>query len=73
LGGNCRIRSYEQLAMSGAKGLSGNAPQTNAFYVVDKVKDPVIAKEAKTGKPTLKQVFEYDLPTEAGKKYSFKF
>jgi alpha-L-fucosidase 2 len=73
LGGNCRVRSYEQLSMAGATRLSGTASQTNAFYMVDKVKDPVIAKEAKAGKPTLKQVFEYDLPTEAGKKYSFKF
>jgi alpha-L-fucosidase 2 len=73
LGGNCRIRSYEDLALAGAKKLNGKMPQSNAFYVVDNVKDPVIAKEAKTGKPALKQVFEYDLPTEAGKTYSFKF
>jgi alpha-L-fucosidase 2 len=73
LGGNCRLRTYEALDLTGAKKVETGSEQPNAFYAIDKVKDPLVAKEAKPSKPALKKIFEYDIPTTAGKTYSFKF
>jgi alpha-L-fucosidase 2 len=73
LGGNCRVRTYEALDLTGAKKVETGSEQPNAFYAIDKVKDPLVAKEAKPSKPALKKIFEYDSPTTAGKTYSFKF
>jgi hypothetical protein len=37
------------------------------------VRVPVISKVATAGRPSVKQIFEYDVATVAGKSYSFKF
>ncbi len=73
LGGNCRIRTYQELMLAGAKKLNAPTANGNPFFNLPVTKDPMISKEAHAGTPSLKQVFEYDLPTVAGKTYSFKF
>jgi alpha-L-fucosidase 2 len=75
LGGNCRIRTYQEILIPGAKKIDHNTAQSNpnSFYEVYAVKDPVISNHARVMSPSLKQVFEYDLATIAGKRYSFRF
>jgi alpha-L-fucosidase 2 len=73
LGGNCRIRSYQELALAGAQKAVQGANPLNAFLEVDPVKAPLISKQASPGKPVLRPVVEYDLSTKAGKTYSFSF
>ncbi len=73
LGGNCRIRTYQTLSIPGAIKAETASGQPNGFFEVALVKDPLISKQAKAGKPVLKPVLEYDLPTAAGRSYSFKF
>jgi alpha-L-fucosidase 2 len=75
LGGNCRIRTYQEILIPGAKKIDHNTAQSNpnSFYEVYAVKDPVISNHARVMSPSLKQVFEYDLATIAGKRYSFTF
>jgi len=64
LGGTCRIRSYYPLSGKGLTAAKGHNP--NSFYQVQKIKDPLISKQAKLEKPDLKQVWEYDLVTQPG-------
>lgn len=73
LGGNLRIRTYQDLILPGAKKAGQVGGQTNAFFEVASIKAPLISKQATAGKPVLKPVSEYDLPTAVGKTYSFKF
>jgi alpha-L-fucosidase 2 len=73
LGGNCRIRTYQTLSIPGATKAETTSGQPNDFFEVALVKDPLISKQAKAAKPVLKPVLEYDLPTAAGRSYSFKF
>lgn len=74
IGGNCRIRSYQSLAIKNAitvkKIISLNP---NSFYAVMPIKAPVIAATATPANPILKKVYEYDLSTIAGKTYEFEF
>ncbi|RXG32402.1 glycoside hydrolase family 95 protein [Leeuwenhoekiella marinoflava] len=67
LGGICRIRSYYPLAGDGLT--KAQNENTNPFYQTPAIKKPLISKEAEVKMPELKQVFEYDLKTEAGKTY----
>ncbi|MFD1628297.1 glycosyl hydrolase family 95 catalytic domain-containing protein [Pseudopedobacter beijingensis] len=73
LGGNCRLRINEDLLASTAnlKAASGN--NANAFYEVPTVKKPIISPEAKLKPVGIKASKEFDLSTEAGKEYVFKF
>jgi alpha-L-fucosidase 2 len=73
LGGNIRIRTYQDLNLPGAQKAGQGAGQSNAFFEVASTKAPLISKQATAGKPVMKAVSEYDLPTAAGKSYSFKF
>jgi alpha-L-fucosidase 2 len=74
LGGNCRVRSYQALELKGAHIVEGiTVANPNPFYAVLQVKAPVIAATATPAEPALKKIYEYDLPTEAGKTYLFEF
>ena len=62
LGGNLRIRSYVPLeGMTEACGLN-----TNPFYVLPSVKEPLVSPEITPQYPSLRTVYEYDIPTAAG-------
>ncbi len=75
LGGNCRVRTYEEVSLKGAEQSDHDSNQANQnpFFEVYKVKDPLVSKEASAGMPSLKKVYEYDLATVPGKSYSFTF
>lgn len=69
LGGNCRLRSYDALHLPAAATASGENP--NPFYETPVVKKPVISPKASLKGIAPRKVYEYDLPTKAGKEYVF--
>lgn len=71
LGGNCRIRVPNDLALAKGKDLkpaSGTNP--NPFFETANVKNPIVSESAKLNELNLVSTQLYDLPTEAGKIYS---
>ncbi len=67
LGGVARIRSYVPLEGRGLKEAVGENP--NTFFKTPAIKNPVISPDAELLDVNLKDVYVYDLETEAGKKY----
>ncbi len=74
LGGNLRIRSYypikaisPSIKLTKATGNNGNA-----FYKTADTKDPVVSPKASLKGLQLKEIYEYDIATEAGKTYEFE-
>jgi alpha-L-fucosidase 2 len=71
LGGNLRLRSFTALVNKQMKIATGENP--NALFKTASIKKPLISPEAKITPPEIKPMFEYDLLTEKGKTYTFKF
>ncbi len=69
LGGNMRLRSYVPLTGTGLIDTKGVNP--NPLYAIANIKEPLISKEIKPQHPYLNKVYEYDVPTQAGQKYTF--
>jgi alpha-L-fucosidase 2 len=73
LGGNCRIRSYSPLKVKGSAILAqAKGENSNTFYQVPKIKQPLISPKAKLETVKLKNTFLYDVNTKPGEKYIFK-
>src|SRR5690606_15697510 len=74
LGGNCRLRVYDELqgatSATHIKKAIGDNP--NSFFEVPKIKEPLISPKAKQDMTDLKKTIEYDFPTKAGKVYVLK-
>jgi alpha-L-fucosidase 2 len=72
LGGNLRLRSYSQLKADGTAKLKvAEGENKNAFYQVEKVKEPIVVDKTIIKKVELKNTFLYDVETKPGKEYSF--
>jgi len=72
LGGNCRIRSRTPLKRADRTQLKkSHGENTNQFYQVNTVKEPLISKKASVKKLKLDRTYLYDIPTEAGQTYYF--
>ena len=70
LGGNCRIRSYSRLDNKGKAVLvKAKGKNTNSFYQVPQVKEPVISSRASLKEVSIKETFLYDVETKPGEKY----
>lgn len=69
LGGNLRIRSHTRLSGKELKIAEGN--NSNLFFAPADIAKPIISQEASLKGISLKETFEYDVPTQAGKKYIF--
>lgn len=67
LGGQLRLRSYVPLKGKGVRPAKGK--NTNPLFNTSQIKEALISKEIIPQYPELKQVFEYDLDTEAGEDY----
>lgn len=68
IGGNLRVRSYTALK---SKMLSPvKAGNVNSLFQLQPVAKPVISSAASFSGTTVRKVFEYDMPTEAGKVYT---
>ncbi len=67
LGGNCRLRSLNQL--KGKKLSVAKGENKNPFYQLNEIKKPLISNKAKLEAPMPEKTFSYDLPTKAGEIY----
>jgi alpha-L-fucosidase 2 len=69
IGGILRLRSYTPLRGEGLKAAEGECP--NPLYAPAAISAPLVSKEIKAQSPKLYRIYEYDIPTEAGKEYVF--
>lgn len=67
LGGNCRVRSYNELVYADKKDITlANEENENPFYQIPKIKTPLISKSAKLIGVELKPSYLYDIQTKPG-------
>ena len=72
LGGNCRIRSYNNLKSDDKNSLKlAEGENKNSFFQTPKIKDPIISEKAKLNKIEIKKSYLYDLDTKSGETYFF--
>lgn len=72
LGGNLRLRVPNALKLStGATLTTATGKNTNPFYHIEDIPAPVISEKAAITKPGLKETMVYDVPTAAGRTYTF--
>jgi alpha-L-fucosidase 2 len=72
LGGNLRLRVPNEMKMSDGIGLKkANGDNTNVFFQTEKITTPIISDNATINLPQLKATWLYDVPTIAGKIYTF--
>lgn len=69
LGGNLRLRTYTRLLGENMVKAEGENP--NNFFKPFKTASPIISDKATLKGVSLTEVFEYDIPTRAGKTYKF--
>lgn len=69
LGGNLRIRAHVPLTGKELSKSEGN--NSNLLLAPADIAKPIISREASLKGISLKEIFEYDVPTQAGKKYVF--
>ncbi len=73
LGGNCRIRVYNELKATGNFILTkAKGTNVNQLFAVADIKQPLISEKAKLNELQLKNTYEYDVSTAAGKEYLLK-
>ncbi|MBE7174263.1 MAG: glycoside hydrolase family 95 protein [Williamsia sp.] len=71
LGGNCRIRAYDPVkGGTGVQLATAAGNNSNPFFAVAAVKQPLLSEKAHLNTPQLRKVYEYDLPTKAGQRYT---
>lgn len=71
LGGNLRLRAPNALTLANGEELSAaTGENTNPFYFLEKVSDPVLSPEAVIEATEVKNTVQYDLPTKKGKTYT---
>ncbi|WP_276167390.1 glycoside hydrolase family 95 protein [Zobellia alginiliquefaciens] len=67
LGGNLRIRYYNELVLEDDKTLKkAQGDNPNKFYTTPEIKEPLVDKASQIDSPSLKPVYLYDLKTKAG-------
>ena len=72
LGGNLRIRTSDELTLKGGKALSAaEGENTNPYYVMPEVAEPLIKESSVTLDMTQPQTNLYDVDTKAGETYVF--
>jgi alpha-L-fucosidase 2 len=72
LGGNLRLRVANEMKLNAGAGLKkASGENSNTFYQTEKTATPIISDKATITLPQLKQTWLYDVPTTAGKTYSF--
>jgi len=73
LGGNLRIRSWNELQMAQGDDLPiAEGENTNSFFHVNPIKPPLVSPEADPKPIELPESFLYDIPTEKGGVYRLK-
>lgn len=70
IGGNLRIRSYVPLEGAGLKEAKGENP--NPLMKRGDIKEPLVAEGLKAQYPILYRIYEYDIQTRPGEKYTLQ-
>ena len=68
IGGNLRIRSYVPLEGTGLKEAKGDNP--NPLMKRGSIKEPLVAAGLRAQYPLLYKIYEYDIQTQPGEKYT---
>ena len=68
IGGNLRIRSYVPLESTGLKEAKGDNP--NPLMKRGAIKEPLVAAGLRAQYPLLYKIYEYDIQTQPGEKYT---
>ena len=72
IGGNLRLRVPNKLKLNINGSLKNAAGKNiNPFFQLEQTATPIISSKAIVIKPQLKDTYLYDLPTQAGKTYTF--
>ena len=72
IGGTMRLRSYVPLSGKGLREASAT-PCSNPLLATAAIKQPLLSSELKEPPtPHVQKVYEYDIDTQPGKKYTFK-
>ena len=72
LGGNLRLRVPNEMKLSTGGALKkATGKNSNPFYQVEEITTPIVSEKATIAPLELKATVVYDLPTQAGKVYSF--
>jgi alpha-L-fucosidase 2 len=72
LGANLRLRVPNEMKLSDGNSLKkASGENTNPFYQTEKIATPIISDKATITLPQLKATWLYDVPTVAGKTYTF--
>ena len=72
LGGNLRLRTPNEIkAVSGTALKTATGINSNRFYAIDKIAEPLISEKATINTPALQPTWLYDLSTIPGKRYTF--
>jgi len=71
LGGNLRLRAPNALRSPGGGLRVATGINRNPFYRTEEIPAPVISPEAKLTAADLKPTLLYDIPTQAGRTYTF--
>ncbi|MBK7106247.1 MAG: glycoside hydrolase family 95 protein [Ignavibacteriae bacterium] len=71
IGGNCRIRVYDELNSDNNFLKIAEGENSNSFYQTPKNKAPLISDKAKLNKLNIRETFLYDIQTEVGQSYEF--
>jgi len=70
LGGNCRIRSYNELIFDNNEvPKQANGKNNNPYFYVPEINQPVFSKKITPVKFQTRKVFEYDIDTQEGHLY----
>ncbi|MFI0430971.1 glycosyl hydrolase family 95 catalytic domain-containing protein [Mariniflexile sp. HMF6888] len=72
LGGNLRLRTPNEIKTKSGKKLKNTSGENpNDFFVVSKIRQPIISETSNIQPLQLKPTFLYDMPTKKGKSYIF--
>ncbi|MDO5971795.1 glycoside hydrolase family 95 protein [Flavivirga aquimarina] len=67
LGGNCRIRTYNELVYADKNEITlASGMNKNPFYQTPTIKKPLISKSATLNEVVLRPTYLYDIPTKIG-------
>lgn len=73
IGGNCRLRINTKMKLNAVQLSVAKGLNPNPFYETPAIKAPVISPQAKLNPVGIAPSSDYDLRTEAGKEYIFKW
>lgn len=70
IGGNLRLRTHNMLKVNGKDYSEAKGSNPNPLFVRQQISRPLISEKAPLKGISLKQAYQYDVPTEAGQTYT---